>query len=57
MGISGKNMVQSPRYAASSARPGSVPGRVLGLQEILAALGTGDALAAKYRRQLYSLLY
>ncbi|MDT1872095.1 tetratricopeptide repeat protein, partial [Klebsiella pneumoniae] len=21
------------------------------------ALGTGDALAAKYRRQLYSLLY
>ena len=27
------------------------------LQEILAALGTGDALAAKYRRQLYSLLY
>ncbi|WP_162866599.1 tetratricopeptide repeat protein, partial [Escherichia coli] len=22
-----------------------------------AALGTGDALAAKYRRQLYSLLY
>nr|WP_241623165.1 co-chaperone YbbN [Rosenbergiella australiborealis] len=26
-------------------------------QEILAALGTGDALAAKYRRQLYSLLY
>ena len=27
------------------------------LQEILSALGTGDALAAKYRRQLYSLLY
>lgn len=27
------------------------------MQEILAALGTGDALAAKYRRQLYSLLY
>lgn len=27
------------------------------LQEILAALGTGDALAGKYRRQLYSLLY
>lgn len=27
------------------------------LQEILAALGTGDALAAKYRRQLYSQLY
>ncbi|SFN36090.1 putative thioredoxin [Izhakiella capsodis] len=27
------------------------------LQEILAALGTGDAVAAKYRRQLYSLLY
>lgn len=27
------------------------------LQEILAALGTGDALANKYRRQLYSLLY
>jgi len=26
-------------------------------QEILAALGTGDALAARYRRQLYSLLY
>ncbi|WP_075180526.1 co-chaperone YbbN [Pantoea sp. 1.19] len=26
-------------------------------QEILTALGTGDALAAKYRRQLYSLLY
>lgn len=26
-------------------------------QEILAALGTGDALAAKYRRQFYSLLY
>ncbi|PKH21411.1 co-chaperone YbbN [Enterobacterales bacterium CwR94] len=26
-------------------------------QEILAALGTGDTLAAKYRRQLYSLLY
>ena len=26
-------------------------------QEILAALGTGDALAGKYRRQLYSLLY
>lgn len=25
--------------------------------DILAALGTGDALAAKYRRQLYSLLY
>lgn len=27
------------------------------LQEILAALGTGDALASKYRRQLYALLY
>lgn len=27
------------------------------LQEILAALGTGDALAAQYRRRLYSLLY
>ena len=27
------------------------------LQEILAALGSGDALASKYRRQLYSLLY
>ncbi|ELY5880140.1 co-chaperone YbbN [Cronobacter sakazakii] len=26
-------------------------------QEILAALGTGDALASKYRRQLYSRLY
>ncbi len=26
-------------------------------QEILAALGTGDALAGKFRRQLYSLLY
>ncbi|ELY4819021.1 co-chaperone YbbN [Cronobacter malonaticus] len=26
-------------------------------QEILAALGTGDALASKFRRQLYSLLY
>ncbi|WP_105665972.1 co-chaperone YbbN [Cronobacter dublinensis] len=26
-------------------------------QEILAALGTGDVLASKYRRQLYSLLY
>ncbi len=26
-------------------------------QEILAALGTGDALAGKYRRRLYSLLY
>ncbi|EJI4745817.1 co-chaperone YbbN [Escherichia coli] len=26
-------------------------------QEILAALGTGDALASKYRRQLYALLY
>lgn len=26
-------------------------------QEILAALGTGDAMASKYRRQLYSLLY
>lgn len=26
-------------------------------QEILAALGTGDALATKFRRQLYSLLY
>ncbi|KAA8999988.1 co-chaperone YbbN [Affinibrenneria salicis] len=25
--------------------------------EILAALGTGDALASRYRRQLYSLLY
>ncbi|HHJ3120327.1 MULTISPECIES: tetratricopeptide repeat protein, partial [Enterobacterales] len=24
---------------------------------ILAALGTGDALASKYRRQLYALLY
>ncbi|MCP6025916.1 tetratricopeptide repeat protein, partial [Klebsiella pneumoniae] len=23
----------------------------------LAALGTGDALASKYRRQLYALLY
>lgn len=27
------------------------------MMEILAALGTGDALALKYRRQLYSLLY
>lgn len=27
------------------------------LQEILAALGTGNPLAARYRRQLYSLLY
>ncbi|HEY0210374.1 co-chaperone YbbN [Acerihabitans sp.] len=27
------------------------------LMDIMAALGTGDALAAKYRRQLYSLLY
>ncbi|MFC0226867.1 co-chaperone YbbN [Serratia aquatilis] len=27
------------------------------MMDILAALGTGDALAAKYRRQLYSLLY
>lgn len=26
-------------------------------QEILAALGTGDALASKYRRQLHALLY
>lgn len=26
-------------------------------QEILSAMGTGDALASKYRRQLYSLLY
>ncbi|AIR87119.1 hypothetical protein VH86_13300 [Pantoea sp. BL1] len=26
-------------------------------QEILAALGTGDALATRYRRQMYSLLY
>ncbi|MBT0721606.1 co-chaperone YbbN [Rosenbergiella collisarenosi] len=26
-------------------------------QEILAALGTGDVLASRYRRQLYSLLY
>lgn len=26
-------------------------------QEILAALGTGDALASRFRRQLYSLLY
>lgn len=26
-------------------------------QEILAAMGTGDALASKFRRQLYSLLY
>jgi putative thioredoxin len=26
-------------------------------QEILAALGTGDALASRYRRQLYALLY
>ncbi|VFS40825.1 thioredoxin domain-containing protein [Enterobacter cancerogenus] len=25
--------------------------------EILAALGTGDALASTYRRQLYALLY
>ncbi|XNN30317.1 tetratricopeptide repeat protein [Escherichia coli] len=24
---------------------------------MLAALGTGDALASKYRRQLYALLY
>lgn len=27
------------------------------MQEILSALGTGDALASKYRRKLYSLLY
>ncbi|MGM3174921.1 thioredoxin family protein [Dickeya lacustris] len=27
------------------------------LLDIMAALGTGDALAARYRRQLYSLLY
>lgn len=27
------------------------------LMDIMAALGTGDALAAKYRRQLYSLMY
>ena len=27
------------------------------MMDILAALGTGDALAAKYRRQLYALLY
>lgn len=27
------------------------------LQEIFAALGTGDALASQYRRKLYSLLY
>lgn len=27
------------------------------LMDILAALGTGDTLAAKYRRQLYALLY
>ena len=27
------------------------------LMDILSALGTGDALAGKYRRQLYSLLY
>jgi len=27
------------------------------LMDILAALGTGDALASQYRRQLYSLLY
>jgi putative thioredoxin len=27
------------------------------LQDILAALGTGDTLAAKFRRQLYALLY
>ncbi len=27
------------------------------LLDIMAALGTGDALAAKYRRQLYSLMY
>ncbi|WP_027712782.1 co-chaperone YbbN [Dickeya chrysanthemi] len=27
------------------------------LMDIMAALGTGDALAARYRRQLYSLLY
>ncbi|RLM12151.1 co-chaperone YbbN [Gibbsiella quercinecans] len=27
------------------------------LMDIMAALGTGDALAAKFRRQLYSLLY
>ncbi|AFJ47892.1 thioredoxin family protein [Shimwellia blattae] len=26
-------------------------------QEILSAMGTGDALASRYRRQLYSLLY
>ncbi|AUH01642.1 co-chaperone YbbN [Pectobacteriaceae bacterium CE70] len=27
------------------------------LMDIMAALGTGDALAARYRRQLYSMLY
>lgn len=27
------------------------------LMDILAALGNGDALASKYRKQLYSLLY
>lgn len=27
------------------------------MMDIMAALGTGDALAARYRRQLYSLLY
>lgn len=31
--------------------------RVKRSEEILAALGTGDALASKYRRQLYALLY
>lgn len=37
-----------------NAAGGSVKKTML---DILAALGTGDALAAKYRRQLYSLLY
>lgn len=33
-------------------------GKLLSLcKEILAALGTGDSLAGKYRRQLYALLY
>ncbi|BDH46765.1 co-chaperone YbbN [Salmonella enterica subsp. enterica serovar Choleraesuis] len=37
---------------------GAAEGQVRKLfQEILAALGTGDALASRYRRQLYSLLY
>lgn len=27
------------------------------MMDILAALGTGDALASKFRRQMYSLLY